>query len=90
MIQKFKVDTLPFEEQVKMRIFVKYNPEGEILSVSKIEVMPEGLEHPYADLGLDEQVLEISVTEELQQLEPTQFYEKYQVDVQKKQLVVKT
>ena len=73
-----------------MRIFVKYNTGGEILSVTQVEVMPEGVDQPYADLGADEKVIEVPVTEELQQLDPTEFHDKYRVDVEKKQLVSKS
>ena len=31
-----------------MNIFVKYNSEGQILSVTRVNRMPEGLKHPYA------------------------------------------
>ena len=74
-----------------MRIFVKYNTSGKILSASKIKAMPVGLDHPYADLEEDEQVLEVEpVTEELKQLETLQFHDAYQVDVAQKKLVKKT
>lgn len=69
-----------------MKIFVKYSLKGEILSVSKVEVMPVGLEQPFA-IGEGESVLEVPVNEEFLQLDTVQFHERYKVDVKKKKLV---
>jgi hypothetical protein len=30
-----------------MRVFIMYDEDGEILSVSQVEAMPEGVEHPF-------------------------------------------
>lgn len=69
-----------------MKIFVKYNLKGKILSVSKVEVMPGDLEQPLA-VDKNEAVIEVPVNEELLQLDTVQFYEQYKVDVKKKKLV---
>lgn len=73
-----------------MKIFVKYNSDGEILSVLKVDCMPEGLEQPYGALEGDEDVIEIPENEELVRLEAVQFHERYKIDIEKKELVKKT
>lgn len=73
-----------------MRIFVKYNSDGEILSVLKVDCMPEGLEQPYGALQGDEDVIEIPESEDLKKLEAIQFHERYKVDIEKKELINKT
>ena len=70
-----------------MRIFVKYNGKGEILSVSKVDVMPGGLNQPYGMLGEDEFVLEVPGEGEFLKLEAIQLHENYEVDVEKAELV---
>ena len=73
-----------------MRSFVRYNREGEILSVSRVGVMPEGLNQPYAMLGEEETVLEVSPEGEFLQLDTIQIHEGYKVDIGEKKLVKKT
>ncbi|GAB4192911.1 MAG: hypothetical protein Fur006_37600 [Coleofasciculaceae cyanobacterium] len=74
-----------------MKIFVKYNADGAIISVSKVEVMPEDLEQPYSELEPGANVLEvIPVTEELEELDALQIHSSYRVDVEAKTLVKKT
>lgn len=73
-----------------MQIFVKYNSEGNIISVSKVETMPEGRDHPYGLLEENEYVIEVPLTEELMQLEAVKLHDNYQVDIETKQLVQKT
>ena len=73
-----------------MRIFVKYNSDGEILSVLKVDCMPEGLQQPYGALEEDEDVIEIPENDDLRNLEAIQFHERYKVDINKKELVEKT
>lgn len=72
-----------------MRIFVIYNRKGEILSVSKVEAMPEGLEQPFGTESDDELVLEVPAKKALLELDIIQFHEKYRVDTKKKKLVKK-
>lgn len=70
-----------------MKIFVTYNPKGEILSVSKVEAMPEDLEQPFGVVSEDELVLEVPVKKILLELDTTEFHEKYMVDSEKKKLI---
>lgn len=73
-----------------MRIFVKYNRAGEILSVSKTERMPDHVENPYAPLGEDESVLELPNKPEYAQAQALDLHGQYRVDVTKKKLVKKS
>ncbi len=73
-----------------MKIFVKYNNDGEILSVSKVDVMPEGLDQPYGLLGENEFVLVAPGKKEFVNLDAIQLHEGYKVDVKKARLVKKT
>lgn len=73
-----------------MQFFVKYNAAGDILSVSAVEVMPAGMEHPYSDLKADEHVLEVPPMPELESGNLIQLQTNYRMDVTKKQLVEKT
>lgn len=70
-----------------MRIFIKYDQEGKIISVSKVDLMPEELENPYGDLAANEQVLEVTETEEIAQIDAIQIHTNYRVDTQRKKLV---
>ncbi len=72
-----------------MKIFVKYNNDGEILSVSKVDVMPEGLDQPYV-LDENEFVLVAPGKKEFVNLDAIQLHEGYKVDVKKARLVKKT
>ncbi|MBE9533361.1 MAG: hypothetical protein IMF03_00040 [Proteobacteria bacterium] len=71
-----------------MRIFVIYNRKGEILSVSKVDTMPEELEQPFGTES-DELVLEVPAKKALLELDIIQFHEKYKVDSEKKKLIKK-
>jgi len=73
-----------------MKIFVKYNGSGEILSVSKIDEMEERVDQPYALLTEDEFVMEVPASEELLQLDVLQIHLGYKVDVETKKLLKKT
>lgn len=73
-----------------MRVFIKYDQEGKIISVSKVNLMPEELENPYGDLTDKEQVLEVTETEEIAQLDAIQIHSNYRVDIQSKKLVPHT
>ncbi len=73
-----------------MKIFVKYNRSGEILSVSKIDEVQEGVDQPYALLTEDEFVMEVPATEELLQLVVLHIHLGYKVDVETKKLLKKT
>ncbi|MCB9101775.1 MAG: hypothetical protein H6632_19730 [Anaerolineales bacterium] len=73
-----------------MKIFIIYNLEGEILSVSKVEQIPEDLDQPFVFLPDEESVLEIEATENLAKLSPLQFHKQYVIDIEKKKLMKKT
>ena len=73
-----------------MKIFIKYNSEGKIISVSKVKFLPEGIEHPYSVLEENEYVIEVPLTGELMQLEAVKLHDNYKVDIETKQLVHKT
>lgn len=72
-----------------MKIFVKYNGSGEILSVSKIDEMQERVDQPYALLAEDEFVVEVPASEELLQLDALQIHLGYKVSVKTKELLKK-
>jgi hypothetical protein len=69
-----------------MRLFVRHTKDGEIVSVAKANVLPEGLEHPYVDVGEEEAVLEIEPPPELEPLDAHEIAERYTVNVQEKAL----
>lgn len=70
-----------------MRIFVKYNNDGQIQSASKVETMPEELDHPFGELGDGEAVLEVANEGDVQALDPLDILNGYKVDTKKKKLV---
>ncbi len=73
-----------------MRTFVKYNRDGEILSVCAVEVMPPDFETPFELLGEGESALEAPAGGEWERLEPLDVHAKYRVDVRRKRLVKRT
>ena len=73
-----------------MRIFVKYNQNGEILSVSKRDSIPEGFNHPYGILREGEFAMEIPINEELLKMEASQIHTEFKVDIKKKKLLKKS
>ena len=72
-----------------MRLFVLYDRDGTIRSAMKVEVMGEGLDHPYAMLEEGEAVLEAKVTGELGKLAPREICERFAVDPQRQRLVAR-
>ncbi len=70
-----------------MRVFVKYNNDGQIQSASKVEAMPEELDQPFGELGEGESVLEVPDTGDVQALDPLEILNGYTVDTKKKKLV---
>lgn len=72
-----------------MRIFIVYKNDGQILSVSKLEVMPEKLEQLYTTLDKDEAVLEIPAKGNFLKLDAIELHTQYKIDVTKKKLVKK-
>ena len=72
-----------------MRLFVLYDRDGTVRSAVKVEIMGEGLEHPYGLLREGEAVLEAKVTAELGALAPREICERFAVDPQKRKLVAR-
>lgn len=69
-----------------MRVFIRHNQTGEIVSATKVSVLAEGLAHPYGDLPQGDSVLEVSSTEELEGLDSHEIGERYVVDLSGKRL----
>jgi len=69
-----------------MRLFVRHTKDGAIVSVAKVHVLPDGVEHPYADLGEDEAVLEVDPDADLEQLHAHEIGERFTVDAEAKSL----
>ena len=73
-----------------MRLFIHHGADGNIISVSKAEIMDPSLEHPYAEVAPGEGVLEVKPTSELQALDCHEIAEHYLVDLKKMKLKKKT
>jgi len=71
-----------------MRVFVKYNSTGDVLSVSRVEKMPPGMQL-YAERGPDEFVMELPPDAPQAKLELIELHEGHKVDVKKKKLIKK-
>lgn len=69
-----------------MRVFIRHKQTGEIVSVTKVTVLAEDLEHPYGDLPEGDSVLEVPSTEELEALDSHEIGERYVVDLSGKRL----
>ena len=64
-----------------MRLFIRCDQEGKILSAMKVCVMPETLEHPYAHSSEEgEQILEIDADPAVAALDAHEVVEQYAVD----------
>ncbi len=70
-----------------MRIFIKYDQSGQILSVWKLDQLPEGEDQPFSNLADGESVVEVPDEGAIQKLELMQIHEGYRVDPKKKKLV---
>lgn len=68
-----------------MRLFIKYDASGEILSVAKIEVMPEEMPHPFVD-DPEANVTEVPIDSKLEKLECSAIHNGYVVNVETKKL----
>ncbi len=69
-----------------MRIFIRCDKEGNILSTMKVEVMPEGIEHPYGDIKEGEKVIEVEPTPDLEKLQCHEISQQYTVAIRGKKL----
>jgi hypothetical protein len=65
-----------------MRMFIRYQKDGQIVSVAKANVLPDGLEHPYGDLAEDEAVLGLDPDAGVEHLQPHEIAERFTVDVE--------
>ena len=73
-----------------MNIFVKHNSKGRILSVTRVNRMPDGVKHPFAvDLEEGVEVLGIEPLGQFADMEPLDIHNDFAVDVEKKTLVKK-
>ncbi|MFQ5881395.1 MAG: hypothetical protein ACE5I9_02820 [Candidatus Methylomirabilales bacterium] len=73
-----------------MRIFVQYDSQGQILSVTRIEEMAEGEEYPFPEEFEESTAFfEIKPSDEFKDLEPLDIHAQYAVDVKKKKLLKK-
>lgn len=63
-----------------MRLFIQYADTGDILSVSKIEVMDYSLPHPFGSLADGAGALEVKLTGELKALACHEISEQYRVN----------
>lgn len=70
-----------------MRTFVKYNRDGAVLSVVRVQIMPAHVEQPFADLADGDAVLE--VPSPLVDVDAADLHNGYKIDVKKQQLVKK-
>jgi hypothetical protein len=71
---------------MRMRLFVHFDRGGTILSVSKVEFMAPGLEHPHGALQEGDDVLEQTPTAEQAALDVHELMEHYSVDLKKRKL----
>jgi len=65
-----------------MRMFIRHRKDGQIVSVAKANVLPDGVEHPYVDLADDEAVLALDPDAEVQELDPHEIAERFTVDAE--------
>lgn len=68
-----------------MRLFIKYDSNGEILSVAKIEVMPEEMPYPFVD-DPEANVTEVPIDSKLEELDCSTIHDGYVVNVKTKKL----
>jgi len=69
-----------------MRIFVRFDEKGKIISVMKANIIAAELEHPYGELKDGETVLEVEPTPDIEALDCHEIAENYVVEARSKQL----
>jgi hypothetical protein len=69
-----------------VRTFIHYDQNGEIVSVAKVEVMPEHLEHPFTLTEEAHGVLELDPEDPLAEKAGGELIGAYSVDVKSKRL----
>ena len=72
-----------------MRTFIHYNKNGKVLSVAQIEVLAEGLEHPFVLTDETEEVLELKYDDPIAKQACHEIHDSYVVDIKKKKLKAK-
>lgn len=72
-----------------MQIFIRHDKSGKILSVAKVESMPEGLKHPFLLVDKNERVLELKGNDIPAGKGCHEIHDSYVVDVKKKKLKTK-
>jgi len=69
-----------------MRLFVRFDEKGKIISTMKANAMAAELEHPYGELEDGEAVLEVEPTPEIEALDCHEISENYVVDARSERL----
>jgi|tagenome__1003787_1003787.scaffolds.fasta_scaffold20960132_2 hypothetical protein len=72
-----------------MRLFIRHRQDGEIVSVAKVDHMPDGVEHPYAGLAEDEAVVEVDPDADVEQLAAHEIGERFTLDIEARSLRVR-
>jgi hypothetical protein len=70
-----------------MRTFIKHTADGEILEISQVDWLPEGVEHPLGILGEGEYALEIELGPRLAEIPLHDLHDAYRIDAAKNRLV---
>ena len=73
-----------------MRLFIKSDDTGKIISTAKVDAMPDDIDQPYADLAEGEVVIEVPLTRKLKGLLCHEISEQYTMDIKQKKLKKKT
>ena len=69
-----------------MELFVRFDRNGKILSVAKVQQMHESLTHPFGGLEEGDDVLRLEPTEELAALDAHEIAAQYSVDMERRTL----
>ena len=69
-----------------MRLLIRYDAGGDIISVARVAHITEELDHPFGETGAGGGVLEVEDTGGLAELECHDIHDRYRVDVKKQQL----
>jgi hypothetical protein len=69
-----------------MRLLIKHDARGKILSVARVSYIADSLAHPFGETEKGVGVIEVEETDELAELECHDIHENYRVDVKQQQL----
>jgi hypothetical protein len=72
-----------------MRTFVRFDRDGTILETARVELLPKGKKHPYAEVPRGESVLEVDPSEGVEELAPHEIQTTMTVDTKKKRLMAR-